>query len=44
MPCDDSSLSELRGCFTAKEPGKRVGAEAWATAIGLQKVDGQSVS
>ena len=44
MPYDDSSLSELRGYFKAKEPGKRARAEAWATAIGLQKVDGLSVS
>ena len=44
MPYDDPSLSELRGYFKAKEPGKRARAEAWATAIGLQKVDGLSVS
>ena len=44
MPYDDPSLSELRGYFKAKEPGKRARAEAWATAIGLQKVDGLTVS
>lgn len=44
MPYDDPNLSELRGYFKAKEPGKRARAEAWATAIGLQKVDGLSVS
>ena len=44
MTYDDPSLSELRGYFKAKEPGKRARAEAWATAIGLQKVDGLSVS
>ena len=44
MPYDDPTLSELRGYFKAKEPGKRARAEAWATAIGLQKVDGLSVS
>ena len=44
MPYDDPSLSELRGYFKAKEPGKRARAEAWATAIGLQKVDGLSAS
>ena len=44
MTYDDPSLSEFRGYFEAKEPGKRERAEAWATAIGLQKVDGLSVS
>ena len=44
MTYDDPSLSEFRGYFKAKEPGKRERAEAWATAIGLQKVDGLSVS
>ena len=44
MPYDDSTLSELRGYFKAKEPGKRARAEAWATAIGLQDVDHLRVS
>ena len=44
MSYDDPSLSEFRGYFKAKEPGRRERAEAWATAIGLQKVDGLSVS
>ena len=44
MSYDDASLNELSGYFEAKEPGKRARAEAWATAIGLQKVDGLSVS
>ena len=44
MTYDDPSLSEFRGYFKAKEPGKRERAEAWATAIGLQKVDGLSAS
>ena len=44
MPYDDPSLSELRGYFKAKEPGKRACAEAWATAIGLQDVDHLRVS
>ena len=44
MSYDDPNLSEFRGYFKAKEPGKRARAEAWATAIGLQKVDGLSVS
>ena len=44
MPYDDPSLSELRGYFKAKEPGKRARAEAWATAIGLQDVDHLRVS
>lgn len=44
MSYDDPSLSEFRGYFKAKEPGRRERAEAWATAIGLQKVDGMSVS
>lgn len=35
---------EYHGYFRAKEPGKRERAEAWATAIGLQKVDGLSAS
>ena len=44
MPYDDPTLSELRGYFKAKEPGKRARAEAWATAIGLQDVDHLRVS
>ena len=40
----DPSLSEFSGYFKAKEPGRRERADAWATAIGLQKVDGLSVS
>ncbi len=40
MPYDDPSLSEFSGYLEAKEPGRRERAEAWATAIGLQKVDG----
>ena len=44
MSYDDPGLSEFRGYFKAKEPGRRERAEAWATAIGLQKVDGMSVS
>ena len=35
MTYDDPSLSEFRGYFKAKEPGRRERAEAWATAIGL---------
>ena len=44
MPYDDSILKELSGYFEAKEPGPRERADAWATAIGLQKVDGLSPS
>lgn len=44
MPYDDSTLKEFAGYFKAKEPGKRERADAWATAIGLQKVDGLSTS
>ena len=44
MTYDDLSLSEFRGYFQAKEPGKRERAFAWSTAIGLQDVDGLSVS
>ena len=39
-PYDDPSLSEFTGYLTAKEPGRRERADAWATAIGLQQVDG----
>ena len=44
MPYDDPVLSEFSGYFEAKEPGRRERADAWATAIGLQKVDGLSTS
>ena len=44
MTYDDPSLSEFRGYFKAKEPGRRERAEAWATAIGLQDVDRLRVS
>ncbi len=44
MPYDDPNLSAFAGYFTAKEPGRRERADAWATAIGLQKVDGLSTS
>ena len=37
-------LNELRGYFKAGEPGMRERADAWATAIGLQKVDGLTPS
>jgi len=40
MPYEDSILQELDGYFQAKEPGRRERADAWATAIGLQAVDG----
>ena len=35
---------ELGGYFKAEEPGRRERADAWATAIGLQKVDGLTPS
>ncbi len=38
--CDDLIFKELGGYFKAEEPGRRERADAWATAIGLQKVDG----
>ena len=44
MPYDDPMLKEFSGYFEAKEPGRRERADAWATAIGLQKVDGLSTS
>ena len=44
MTYDDPSLREFRGYLVAKEPGRRERADAWATAIGLQKVDGLSTS
>ena len=37
-------MKELGGYFKAEEPGRRERAEAWATAIGLQKVDGLTPS
>lgn len=40
MPYDDPFLKELGGYLKAAEPGQRERADAWATAIGLQKVDG----
>ena len=44
MSYDDPILRELGGYFKAEEPGRRERAEAWATAIGLQKVDGLTPS
>ena len=44
MPYDDPILRELGGYFKAGEPGQRERADAWATAIGLQKVDGLTPS
>ena len=44
MPYDDPILKELGGYFKAEEPGRRERAKAWATAIGLQKVDGLTPS
>ena len=44
MSYDDPILKELGGYFKAEEPGRRERAEAWATAIGLQKVDGLTPS
>lgn len=44
MPYNDPTLKEFAGYFKAKEPGRRERADAWATAIGLQKVDGLSTS
>jgi len=44
MSYDDPTLKEFSGYFAAKEPGRRERADAWATAIGLQKVDGLSTS
>lgn len=40
MPYDNPFLKELGGYFKSPEPGVRERADAWATAIGLQKVDG----
>ena len=44
MPYYDPILRELGGYFKAEEPGRRERADAWATAIGLQKVDGLTPS
>ena len=44
MPYDDPVLKELGGYLRAQEPGMRERADAWATAIGLQKVDGLTPS
>ena len=44
MPYDNPILRELGGYFKAEEPGRRERADAWATAIGLQKVDGLTPS
>ena len=44
MSYDDPILRELGGYFKAEEPGRRERADAWATAIGLQKVDGLTPS
>jgi len=44
MPYDGSIREELAGYFEAKEPGRRERADAWAMAIGLQKVDGLTPS
>ena len=44
MPYEDPILKELGGYFKAEEPGRRERADAWATAIGLQKVDGLTPS
>ena len=44
MSYDDPILKELGGYFKAEEPGRRERADAWATAIGLQKVDGLTPS
>lgn len=44
MPYDDPILKEFAGYFKAEEPALRERADAWATAIGLQKVDGLTPS
>ena len=44
MPYDNPLLKELGGYFTSEEPGRRERADAWATAIGLQQVDGLTPS
>ena len=40
MPVDNSSFDDFSGYFAAKAPGRRERADAWATAFGLQAVDG----
>ena len=42
MTYDDPNWREFRCYLAAKEPGRRERAEAWTTAIGLQKVDGRA--
>lgn len=44
MPYDDPAIGAFSGYFEAQEPGRRECAESWATAIGLQKVDGLTPS
>ena len=44
MPYDDPILKELGGYFNSGEPEYRERADAWATAIGLQQVDGLTPS
>ena len=44
MPYDNPLLKELGGYFRSEEPGRRERADAWATAIGLQQVDGLTPS
>ena len=44
MSYDDSMMEALGGYLKAQEPGMRERADAWATAIGLQKVDGLTPS
>lgn len=44
MPYDDPFLRDFSGYFRAEEPALRERADAWATAIGLQKVDGLTPS
>ena len=43
-PYDEVELNEFAGYFESKEPEQRERADAWATAIGLQKVDGLTPS
>ena len=44
MSYDDPILKEFVAYFKAEEPALRERADAWATAIGLQKVDGLTPS
>ena len=44
MPYDNPLLKELGGYFRSEEPERRERADAWATAIGLQQVDGLTPS